>query len=42
MTRLFSVLKTLDAVANDVQEHLICWVHIQRKVASGNDDTIYR
>ena len=29
-----------DVVANDVQYHLICWMHFQKKVASENDDTI--
>ena len=37
---LYSVANASDAVANDVQYHLICWVQFQRKLASENDDTM--
>ena len=37
---LYSVPNASDAVANDVQYHLLCWVQFQRKVVSENDDTV--
>ena len=40
LVRLYSVANASDAVANDVQYHLICWVQFQRKFASENDDTM--
>ena len=40
LIRLYPVSNASDAVANDMQYHLICWVHFQRKLAPGNDDTM--
>ena len=40
LIRLYSVPNASDAVANDVQYHLLCWVQFQRKVVSENDDTV--
>ena len=37
---LYSIPNASVVVANDIQYHLICWVHFQRKIASENDDTI--
>ena len=37
---LYSIPNASEVVANDIQYHLICWVHFQRKIASENDDTI--
>ena len=42
LIRLYSVANASDAVANDVQYYLLCWVQFQRKFASENDDTIDR
>ena len=40
LIRLYSVPNASGVVANDVQYHLICWVHFQRNVSSENDGTI--
>ena len=40
LVRLYSVPNASNAVVNDVQYHLICWVHFQRKIAYENDNTI--
>ena len=36
---MYSVPNVLEVFANDVQYHLICWMHFQREVASEYDDT---